>query len=309
MTTATTTPESSPPLLPCNAETILPHRAPMLFLEQLTARDATSATATAILSEKSIAFSPEHGILPEYFIELIAQTVAAANGYDNLAGNGSVRNGVIVGIDSFSILQEALPVKIPPDGERLFITTTTQDTINGLSVVKGTVFLEAGEIATAELRVYEQQTTENILSEKAQPDALPANHLLPLEDALADCVGKISKTTDARGEIQLEATACFPQDFIAFTGHFPDMPILPAIVQLALVRHTAGHHFRTPLVTVKMRRTKFRAMIAPGEQITLTLKMNQPDREALRTEGSFKLCTEDGSPISAGKFRMQKRGE
>ncbi len=70
----------SPPL-PCNAEIFLVHRKPMLLIDTLDSCDAGLSTATVRPLRESPCFSDETEITTECFLELIAQTMAAAQGY------------------------------------------------------------------------------------------------------------------------------------------------------------------------------------------------------------------------------------
>ena len=91
------------PTLPCPCEMLIPHRPPMLLIDQLIRRSDTEAEAITSLQEKSPFIDPNKGILPEIFIEIIAQTTAAANGFDGLINNKKPNAGFLVGLDEFSL--------------------------------------------------------------------------------------------------------------------------------------------------------------------------------------------------------------
>ena len=61
----------------------------------------------------------------------------------------------------------------------------------------------------------------------------------------------------------------FPPDFAAFAGHFPGRPLLPAIVQLAAVRHLVGRLLGKPLVLAGADHVKFRGLLGPDEEVTV----------------------------------------
>jgi 3-hydroxymyristoyl/3-hydroxydecanoyl-(acyl carrier protein) dehydratase len=57
-----------------------------------------------------------------------------------------------------------------------------------------------------------------------------------------------------------------------FRGHFPDRPILPGIVQVdwaVMICRAVFGHLNAPC---EIRRLKFRSMIAPGEDVELTIR-------------------------------------
>jgi 3-hydroxyacyl-[acyl-carrier-protein] dehydratase len=50
-----------------------------------------------------------------------------------------------------------------------------------------------------------------------------------------------------------------------FEGHFPDMPILPGVVQLQIVKELLQTHFNTSLHAKEMKTCKFLKVIDPRE--------------------------------------------
>ena len=55
----------------------------------------------------------------------------------------------------------------------------------------------------------------------------------------------------------------FPPDFLGFSGHFPDRPILPGIVQIMTGILAAGGD----AALAKVVRAKFTRIISPGEPV------------------------------------------
>ena len=68
--------------LPLPARLLVPHRPPMLIIHQLLERNEDTALAESIVPTEGIFLDPQGGLLPEYFIEFIAQSIAAINGFD-----------------------------------------------------------------------------------------------------------------------------------------------------------------------------------------------------------------------------------
>lgn len=83
---------------------------------------------------------------------------------------------------------------------------------------------------------------------------------------------KVLARRDVEGgtELDLEVQADNPW----FSGHFPEMAILPGVVQIGWAAHF-GHRFfgLGPGVSL-MEQVKFRRPILPGVRLTLTLKAN-----------------------------------
>ena len=141
--------------LPCPAETLMPHRPPMLFIDTLISRIGDKATALATVPENSICIDPDRGILPEFFIEIMAQTMAAASGYDALCENRAPRNGFLVGLDKFQ-LSERTAVRATL---RIEITKTFQ--FGPVNLIEGQVFCDDRVLAIGEVKVWEDLENED----------------------------------------------------------------------------------------------------------------------------------------------------
>ena len=91
-------------------------------------------------------------LLPEYFIELVAQAMAAVNGYDcRCDGLGSGR-GFLVGIESFSWHGEAAPK------EKLKVEMEKIMEFGPVTVMRGKVLNSSGEIlAGGEIKAWEEK--------------------------------------------------------------------------------------------------------------------------------------------------------
>ncbi len=138
--------------LPCPAEKLLVHRAPMLLIKELTARENNRAEALASISDAGICTTSDQGILPEYYIEIMAQTVAAAFGYDALINNESPTEGYIVGIDKYSL------INLPAKWDELHIHVQLEHDLGTVKVMAGEVFSDTEKLVTAELKVWKKES-------------------------------------------------------------------------------------------------------------------------------------------------------
>ena len=95
-----------------------------------------------------------------------------------------------------------------------------------------------------------------------------------------------------------EQSFCFNASFIGFAGHFPDYPILPAILQTLLAQLLAEQLIGEPLQFLALRRAKFTRQLRPEEQIDVTLDCREKEghlhcatvlRVADETAASFTL--------------------
>lgn len=67
------------------------------------------------------------------------------------------------------------------------------------------------------------------------------------------------------------ARLCFSgaEDF--FRGHFPDGPVLPAVVQVAAAVHFAGRLLGRPVRLAEVTRAKFMNPTGPGRELELSV--------------------------------------
>lgn len=56
-----------------------------------------------------------------------------------------------------------------------------------------------------------------------------------------------------------------------FDGHFPEMPVLPGIAQLAMVKAVIESAVERPVTVSAIRRIRFKRKIAPGEALTVVV--------------------------------------
>ena len=76
-------------------------------------------------------------------------------------------------------------------------------------------------------------------------------------------------------ELAAEQSFCFDQDFIGFSGHFPDYPILPAVLQVLLAQLLAEQVIGLPLAVISLTRAKFTQQLRPGDQIDVRLSCRE----------------------------------
>ncbi len=76
-----------------------------------------------------------------------------------------------------------------------------------------------------------------------------------------------------------EQSFCFNDTFIGFAGHFPDYPILPAILQTLLAQILAEQLSGEPLQFMALRRAKFTRQLRPEEQIDVRLNCQEKEEQ------------------------------
>jgi len=98
------------------------------------------------------------------------------------------------------------------------------------------------------------------------------------------------ETITTRGETRAEAQVTVPADSTWFDGHFPGMPLLPGIAQLALVEELIARAWEQKRKAAQFSRVRFKLKIEPGVPVTVkvTRKTEKPDLF------SFQIATPEG---------------
>jgi len=122
-----------------------------------------------------------------------------------------------------------------------------------------------------------------------------------LYNALADCCAHYIAENGKEQGMGATAEFVFPSSFCGFGGHFPNQPILPAIVQLAMVRYLAERLLARPLLLKNIGRAKFMAMIQPDEMVVAKIDL-QSREEQHDWCGQFTIERGDKELIATGSI-------
>ena len=69
-----------------------------------------------------------------------------------------------------------------------------------------------------------------------------------------------------------------------FQGHFPDGPVLPAVVQVAAAVHFAGLTLGRGVRLAEVTRAKFMSPTGPGRELVMTVSVQPPDEGRSRVK-------------------------
>ncbi|EKD37038.1 MAG: hypothetical protein ACD_75C01283G0006 [uncultured bacterium] len=125
-----------------------------------------------------------------------------------------------------------------------------------------------------------------------------SNHIMDsLYGALPLCC--LAWRIDGQTEHRLQASADFQfgEAYPGFQGHFPEQPILPAIVQLAAVRYLCECALGCDLLPKKYNKIKFKGIIRPNERVVVTVDLADG---AAGWHGSFSLRRPAGEMVASG---------
>ena len=130
-------------------ESLIPHRAPMRWIDALI--DCTETTATATLRYDPGHFAvADNAVLETSLIECVAQTAAAALSQRSRAGGtrDAARNGMLAAVSRFSIQSP------PPLGTTLTIEIRELKRFGPMLLIEGKVACEGQTFASGELSLY-----------------------------------------------------------------------------------------------------------------------------------------------------------
>ncbi len=130
-------------------ETLIPHRAPMRFIDALVECTDTAAVATACFHSGHFAVADDR-VLETALIECVAQTVAAAQGQRsaNRAAPGGPVEGMLVAVTDFHF-QSHVPAERP-----FCIQVRELRRLGPLLQISGILSCDGQTVASGELTLY-----------------------------------------------------------------------------------------------------------------------------------------------------------
>lgn len=130
-------------------EQLLPHRAPMRWIDTLIECTETTAVATATFNAEHFALA-NGAVLETALVESVAQTVAAALGQRAQASgkSGATHNGMLIAVTNFRI--ESRPVA----GKVLRIEIAERKRLGPMLMISSLITCEGKPIAAGDLTLY-----------------------------------------------------------------------------------------------------------------------------------------------------------
>ena len=104
-----------------------------------------------------------------------------------------------------------------------------------------------------------------------------------------------------KSDCEADAHFLFPHSLPGFTGHFPEMPIVPAIIQLQAVRYLTDLLCASEVSVARYSGVKFKTMVMPDEELHLTLTIKKVEDT---WSGQFIMKKSDGSSTAQGTIQF-----
>jgi len=289
---------------PVAASEIIPQSSPMRLIDTLVACHDAMGRVVARVPHDGLFVRPDGLLSSAGLTELIAQTAAAQQAYEAILAGNPPKQGFLVGIKDLRISGACAA------GDTAEITCRRTFTMGEASLIEGTVRLGGRVLAEGVIKVWEQNEFPS------RPDASPAAESSgsarqaddtpesPIRRALLARMRDIEVPSADAGltapELPAIATAALQldADFPAFEGHFPDYPILPAVVMLEigllLTERAAGH----PLDLLGIPHAKFSRTSYPDDMLVVTLATASPLADGEPGEALVRI-TRDGKRIAS----------
>ncbi|HEY5346026.1 MAG TPA: hypothetical protein VIK62_06750 [Verrucomicrobiae bacterium] len=130
-------------------ENLIPHRAPMRFIDALVECTETTAVATATFGAEHFAVANGF-VLETALVECVAQTAAAALGWRAQASGktGGSNNGMLIAVTNFRIETR------PAAGKILRIKISERKRLGLMLMISSTITCEEKIIAVGDLTLY-----------------------------------------------------------------------------------------------------------------------------------------------------------
>jgi radical SAM protein with 4Fe4S-binding SPASM domain len=134
--------------LPLKASRLVPHKPPMLIVDELTKVGERESVSELEISKDSILIEEGDKICDVFYLEMIAQSVAAFNGFKNMGNGGASIEGYLLGIKNLEILGDA------STGDKLRVCTYEVAKFDEFGIIKGEIFKGKEMLARGEIKVW-----------------------------------------------------------------------------------------------------------------------------------------------------------
>jgi histidine ammonia-lyase len=145
---------SVPANLPADTEAYMLHRPPMRLVQRLRWVEDSCAEGETTLSVGDVGVDQDGRVEAAALVELVAQTYAAAQGYQDQRSGKPANLGYLVGVSDFRI------DRLPSAGQRLLIKIKSSSAFEDFYLVEGQVLCDNCVVAGGTLKVWVQPDAE-----------------------------------------------------------------------------------------------------------------------------------------------------
>jgi predicted hotdog family 3-hydroxylacyl-ACP dehydratase len=136
--------------LPADAETYMLHRSPLRLIQSLLRVEEGYAEAQATLNAGDVGVGPDGKLEATVLVEMVAQTYAAAQGYEERRTGKLADLGYLVGVSDFRIERR------PAAGQQLLIRIKSSCSFGSFYLIDGQVLCAGQVVARGTLKVWVQ---------------------------------------------------------------------------------------------------------------------------------------------------------
>lgn len=256
-----------------NVENFIPHRQPMLFLDSLAESSEKYARAEIKINENNIFLNDEGLLDPLAGVEFIAQTAALSSAYDMLEKSGKSFFGLLIGFRDFEFFH---PLKC---GDSVSVEVKKTEEIGSFAFFEGKVSSNGKIALSGTIKVWHGN------SEVPLPSAVTKTPVIEkgtLEKQIIESIKSVEISDNL-----IEGTLSFNAGFKGFEGHFPGMPVLPAVILMKSVIMLFSRKFTLK----KISNAKFSKSVSPGDMLKVSANMKDGSLKA-------KVISEDAAVSS-----------
>jgi len=117
-------------------------------------------------------------------------------------------------------------------------------------------------------------------------------------------LGLLNKFEVIKPGSEARAEAVFDKNSPVFNGHFPDNPILPGVLQMALVMETAQKLLCTQLEITEVKQSKFRTPVTPGDRVEITVEASVAEEGVYILRAGLHKMDKNEQDAGPSSFRM-----
>jgi 3-hydroxyacyl-[acyl-carrier-protein] dehydratase len=280
----------------------VPHKDKMLLISGMAWKDGQTVKLSFPVPRDSVFVGPDARLAPVALVEMLAQLCGAQHTYDH-GLRADELHGYLVGIDNVTFHG---PVYA---GDELTFSAWKTFDLQDIKRVKGEVNGRNGLTAVIELTLFESGGWIP-RPQNPRPGATGAGsgtarawEVPGQKDAIARGIMDSMTGVVTRPGGEVEARLNFAEEFVGFCGHFPDYPVLPAVLAIYSGWLLAEISRRRELELCSIRRAKFAAPILPGDEIAVSLKQTGAESG----EGEWFSVSLKNQGQLAAKFMFQTR--